>query len=854
MKRSKNHIQNCNGTWLLLGAFGIPFILMFVAFAINRFYPFGDKSVLIMDMSDQYVEFFRGLYHFGQNANMLFSWSKGLGQNNIGLFAYYLASPFSSLILLFPERALLETLFVITLLKIGCSGWTFAYFLRIYTQKSEWKQLPFACAYALMSYNVVYAMSLMWLDGVILLPLMLIGVLRILRDDRPAVLLISFAYLCISNYYIAYPVFWLTFFFFLYAYFGAEIGPRNSFFRKLCSCAFSIIGAAGLGAWLLVPTLVSLLQGKMSGNGATSTYVPFSAVDLLGKIMPGQYDSLTNSGLPSIYCGSAAILCLIWFFARSAPHRNKIAAAGLLGFLCISFCCPILDLFWHVFQVPNWFPYRYAFGFSGFLLFFAYQGISENTKLSFRRKCVAFAVSGIMTVLCAVQADLDSPTVWIVFLLLAVVGSMQLINRRLLRTAFGIFAGGLLAVELTINASGLIQGLDRQFQYQSRSDYIQFQDQLQTLVNMADADCDVPFYRMEKDYERSKNDAIGGGYNGITHYSSSYLASVNRLTKQLGLAQDWFWNSYYGATPITDALFSVRYTMRKNSEIDPAYVKVGSVGDVALWRNDAVFPLAFSASSNTVQDRTDQKNVLDYQEKILEQLTGTSYPVWNSAELIEVHPVGFHAVGKSYFGEAGSSIQYVFRTTYEGPVYAYFPGSNPVSCRIYVNGTDRGEYFGSESSRTVYMGSFSAGDEIEVMFRLHSGSIQIDEPICATFDWTAFGAALDSIAGHDLKISNFSVTRISGTVNAEEDGVLYTSIPYDSGWTVRIDGKKVRTFAYCNTLLMTELQAGNHTVEFTFSPVGFRPGVLISIVSLLIIGIWIGIRRKIRSAGSCSTL
>ena len=225
--------------WIPWAAAGIPVALLLIVAAAQGFAPFGDKSVLIMDMSDQYVEFFRSLYHYGRNANPLFSWSKGLGQNNIGLFAYYIASPLSALILLFPESALTTALGVLTLVKIGCCGAAFAGFLRVYSGRWHIAQLPFACAYAMMSYNMVYAMSLMWLDGVIALPLMLIGVLRVLRANRPAVLLGSFAYIAISNYYIAYAVFGISFLFFLYGYFGEQIGARQ-FGRKLGICAAAI--------------------------------------------------------------------------------------------------------------------------------------------------------------------------------------------------------------------------------------------------------------------------------------------------------------------------------------------------------------------------------------------------------------------------------------------------------------------------------------------------------------------------------------------------------------------------------------------------------------------------------------
>ena len=170
---------------ILLCSFLLPGLLLALMYMVNGFYPFGEKSLLIMDLSDQYVEFYSGLFYYGENSNVLFSWSKGYGQNYIGLFAYYLSSPFSILVLLFPQSEITVALLWINLLKVACCGLTFAVFLHEWSQRWDWTKVFFSTAYALMSYNIVYSMCLMWLDGVIWLPIVLCGVLRVLRRDRP---------------------------------------------------------------------------------------------------------------------------------------------------------------------------------------------------------------------------------------------------------------------------------------------------------------------------------------------------------------------------------------------------------------------------------------------------------------------------------------------------------------------------------------------------------------------------------------------------------------------------------------------------------------------------------------------
>ena len=88
-----------------------------------------------------------------------------------------------------------------------------------------------------------------------------------------------------------------------------------------------------------------------------------------------------------------------------------------------------------------------------------------------------------------------------------------------------------------------------------------------------------------------------------------------------------------------------------------------------------------------------------------------------------------------------------------------------------------------------------------------------------------------------------SATSLKGTIDVAENGILYTSIPYDAGWTVRVDGQKVETKSLNGSLMYIELDAGTHEIEMSFIPQGFIPGLMISAGCLFIL-IVIGFRRK----------
>jgi len=65
--------------------------------------------------------------------------------------------------------------------------------------------------------------------------------------------------------------------------------------------------------------------------------------------------------------------------------------------------------------------------------------------------------------------------------------------------------------------------------------------------------------------------------------------------------------------------------------------------------------------------------------------------------------------------------------------------------------------------------------------------------------------------------------------------MMFTSISYDSGWTVRVDGEKVDTFALGDGLLCFAVPEGEHTIEMSFCPTGLIAGIIISVLCVLIL-------------------
>ncbi|MGG7099062.1 YfhO family protein [Clostridium sardiniense] len=211
----KNNRKNNISIYLL--SFLIPIIIMLIVYAISKIYPFGDKTLLFRDLRGQYVSYFSAFRNaLLGDGSLLYSFTKEIGGNMFGLTAYYMMSPFNIILLLFPREMITEAILVITLLKIGLSGLTLSIFLKKSFKDFGYFSIIFSSAYALMAYNTMYQSNIMWLDGVILLPLVLLGINNIINKKRILLYIFTLALSIITNFYIGFIICIFSVIYFIY--------------------------------------------------------------------------------------------------------------------------------------------------------------------------------------------------------------------------------------------------------------------------------------------------------------------------------------------------------------------------------------------------------------------------------------------------------------------------------------------------------------------------------------------------------------------------------------------------------------------------------------------------------------
>lgn len=822
---------------------GLSFLLSLAIFigllARIGIFPFGPRTLFMSDMNSIYADFLAEYQRALQgNGSFLYSFHAGLGLNFLAIIAFYLPSPFNWLLAAIPEKNLADGITLITTLKISLSALTFSFFLKKHLPKEDESPLSvaFAVLYSLMGYSVTYLFNMIWLDGVILLPLIFYAIDLIVRDNRwiPAVLL--YALLFLSNFYIGYMVGIFSALYFLANLFCLRQSDRKVIGNKFLVFTGSVLLAAALNAVLLIPTGIVLKENMgLFGQTAPHFESKFPLFDLFLKSFPGIFDGYKDS-LPQIYCGILTILCLpYYFFNRSIQKREKLCSLLIIILMIFSFNLSPFDFFWHAFDHPSWFPYRYAFLFSFYLLFLGYQGIvrSESTD----KRIIFLSAFGMIFYLILVQkispATLDDQTFYIGLMFILIDGFILFFGNAKKPSVAWLLVG-LCMVETAWNADSTLQRYVPQ--YSLRTELVDFRER-----NLSKIRSVLPpegkFYRVEKTEIRTYNDAMLLGYPGIGNFSSVANLSQSTFLKKLGFDCYATWCTYQGRTIFSDSLLGIRFIVSD----DPLNYYSNYSEDI--YENPYAFPPAFYSQSdfNTFPTLEPDDPIL-LQNGILNALMGSDKTWFEEIDLQPASSENLKALStdesRSVFEkidpEQPASIRYLFTIPDEQPYTLFIPNVS-LNYDIWLNGE---QIFDDNKNYTPFLidlDKYQAGDKIEILIDLAKSTDYSDEVRLFSLDLTEFANAAKIIQTNAPQYVFNGKTVFKFAINpSEQDRYLLTSVSYDPGWQATIDGKKVPTVPVMGSLIGIKIPAGSKELILSFRPKGLKVGAGISLVSLIL--------------------
>lgn len=876
LRRLKN-IGGAAGRFILrnrvyFASFALPVLVLLAAYVFFGVYPFGERSVLSLDLNAQYVYYYDYMYDvFAGKESLFYSWSRNLSGEFAGIIGYYLASPFNWLVWMFPRTRITEGLMVMMLAKAGASGLTMAFLLRRHRSYSEITTLLFSLMFALCGFFVVQTMNPMWLDGIVALPLVVMGVERICDKRRFLLYALSLVYIFVANFYIGYMIGIFSALYF--AYYLASGKSKNTCAGEYCGCTImyglASVSAILMSCFMILPVYKSLSNGKFEFSTPDySLKENFNITDIFIKLFPTTYDTVRMEGMPILYAGTLALVfAVIYFLSRRFSARERISGGVLMGALVICMYIRPADMMWHGGQMPNWLPYRYSFLISFLMTLFGAQAFDGIKKLRGRSFGAAFAILLAMLLF----ADLNDEseyyrqvlTVAVPLAVLVIICIMAYVFRKYCgNTVMKTLLAAAVTLECFLNTFSSLNLMHNDIVFSNRSTYLGDIPYSRRITEQVHEN-DDGFYRMEKTYHRCVNDPIALRMYGMSHSSSTLNSTAIELLQKLGYSAREHYTRYDGSTMLTDDIFGVKYVLANDPNSLPYTdtMPVETELPVKVYKNEDALGIAYLADSGVTALEYDEETLpFDAQNQLAQALAGDASleifkplhnMIFNSENIRSGTTTDAHYSYRKKDEDDAAWISYTVTAERDGAVYMYLPTAYERETELYVDGIYRGNYFRYENYSVEYLGTFEKDEEFEVRLNLKENAVYftaaqfyyLDNDELARFQSVMRQknpkTALERTGGCTLRLD----------FTAEEGDVIFTTIPVEEGWTAYIDGEKAELgFCVDNSLLCIEVPEGRHTLVLDFFPAGLKPGLIMSAAGLALLAAMTIVSRRMRIA------
>ena len=641
--------------------------------------------------------------------------------------------------------------------------------------------------------------------------------------------------------------------------------------------------------------------------------------------------------LPNIYIGALGFLGFIFYFLSKNVSKAKKWAAGIVTLVFLtSFVNEFVSKIWHMGQNPAGFFFRFSWLFSFFMLLLAYQAVKERPVVSKWTNLgigiglalsVCYIQSKSYTFIAKVQPEAItnyfSKNVFLPLLVLVVLGGLGFYaywtksqksqrEKMILIGVTSVFiviaflllkAGYLLTqVSLTVIAYLIVLlilnfKLSRfavvivsfvsilEFGYNAYLSQVtlgydnvnKFSDATVSVKRVTDniqENSDQKFYRIASDFGYSRTVPSLISYPGLSTFSSSLERSTMDHFAFMGDLGVNASTQYSNGTPLTDALYGVRYFMSvknfdpKEMEDNPDKMyfyrftdrfdlkryfteKVYEDKRYVVYKNPKSFPLAYGTNVLVRNIKFGVNNAFANQNIILNSMEGHQKAKNDTIEYFK--PLAFNAIetenvieekvnketGEAIYKRADTSKDAIIRyriTPRTNYTYYFF---TPVSLThkqdysVLLNGKWLTNNKSFTQRQIWQLTDQTENKETVIEFRFRTDQIDMSNAGVYRADVDQIEQVLENRKKQGLKVTKFSNTHIVGNVSITDNSkYMMTSIPYSDGWKVKVDGKFVQTSKAWNAFLAFPISKGNHKVEFVFRQKGVILGALLSIVSI----------------------
>lgn len=825
----------------------------------NKIYPFGSNHLSRYDGFFQYpgfTSYFRSVL-LGKNS-LFYSFKGLLGYNFYATSIYYLLNPTNILSVFFNNNHLIEYYNFIVYLRIALCAFTMSKYLKYkfdYKKNSNYLYIiMFSVAYALMAYNVCYFFNYMYFDTVAILPLVIIGLEKLIYERKTKMYIVTLTIAILSNFYIGFMVCIFCLLYFIYSYILLEKKDKSI----IKDFAISSLLCGLMSMIVLLPVAYELLQGKavLYSDPLQTNYFAFNLnfVNIFYKFIPGSMITFDiKYGSVNIYCTMLTLVLIIkYFYNTKISNKEKIVTGAFILFFILSISFNLIDYAWHLMQCPIWYPNRYIFTFAFFLLMIACKSLIniEYCEMSSKagiRICIVLILLMVVPAINARFYTSITKIICIVFGLLLLFEYMLLIkNKKAWVLVFGLYFieillnGAITIDQLSINKSVSTYKIENQI-YEDKVEYVK---SLEKDKNN--------FYRMELSSILNYNNGASYDYNGVNLFSSLRNGRIMDIFEYyLGYKVSNKSNLNYNfKNPYINSLIGIKYLSGNDKETYYDNLHFDTNGGITLYRNNDALSLGYMVSDKVYDYKFVKEKYYDNIKEIANTMLDEDMEVYN--KLVPTYNDVKFVDGKSSDDSKKKTID--ITTNGKNP-YILYSGVAKKSGFIVIN---KNVQFYSKVTIFVNKGDFSTitadstslyikkGSKYSIRYELKGTTCKAETFDVFFYNYDDYKHLIDENKNNELKITNYkSDSNLEGVVSATKDkSVLFTTIPYDKGWNIYVDDVKKDFKACYNAFICLDLPEGNHSIKMKYTPSWFVIGSALSIIGLISSIIYTRKRKK----------
>lgn len=819
--------------------------VLLIIYAVKGIFPFGSNNAAIMDMCHGYIPMYYHLYDFLHgDKSLFFDFYSGTGVNMVGIAAVNgLLSPFNLLFYLIPRSGLLQFTNILLILKIFSAAVTAQIFFI-----KRFKNLPieystaFSFLYAFSGYVMLYYMHIIWLDVIILFPLLMYFGEKMIKGGKIYPYAICLALTLISSFYLG--VMTLICVFFIGGAYIFTVIPKE----KRGKASFSL----GLGTFTggLMPMFV-LLPGYMQMSSSARYGLSGSFFSIINSSAElNIYKTLMFYGL------QFAFVCVFLLFINYKKHKEKTKFAFLSTFFM--FAPLVIEGSAAVIHFGSYKDFPYRFGFAAVFICLALAAeklnteekeavLTENNKkssvltlvtalLSVCAYCcsLVFAFKYFGNTLGNLSVDL---TAVVSFLIITAVGCIMFVFiRRIDYQRVKKIAILVLCVLQMLPFALICIGSGSPIRYERREHDTEYITNTESISDKITADPSLLQRVHNPDMSLNINYGFVMGKSALSNWTHQIPKALQDTAKSLGYSTTYTLLLDGGGTVFSDSLLNMTQTVTKETMNEQLYSLIGKEGEFNIYDNICKLPVGMLGSEDIVTLelanplQTGSTEVFNNQNKIFNALGGRG-------TLIRTNENDYTMILNKEADE--KTVTYKLRADNNEVLYFTSLRCPWNGITVKVNGKeisvpsykreDNTYYSAEYNNNCIELGVFDK-TTVTVEISLQQDNIDTSDFAFGFLSLDRFDSLFDKHSGDVTKFSAVK-NKISAAAvnNSDEDKYIFLPVAYDNGWKCTVNGEKTDVLCVVGNFCAVKVPVGQSEIKMKFTPGGIGAGIVLSV-------------------------